>query len=278
VNTALRALHDVLASPRPAARWLEVLARGVEVAAGAAMDDAKLEEWMRRAGLREPVGQWRACLTLLGVLTEDRRLDEAAARDVATALQLVGDSFEPRPFPGRWTLVATVPPDVAVRPAMRRTAGLIVEQIERARRSLLLAAPFVDASALQFLGPPLLTAAGRGVQVRMLTSADFAPVVRELGDRWPTNCAGGPLIVATAPTTTLSTLGSHAKVVVVDDERAYVGSANLTAAGLGRHVELGVEIEGTQVQELSRLLLGLSRLGRIYRYPPAPPTRAVPPR
>jgi len=163
VNTALRALYDALASPRPAARWLEVLARGVEVAAGAAMDDAKLREWMRRTGMREPIGQWRACLTLLGVLTEDRRLDEAAARDVATALRLVGDSFEPRPVPGRWALVATVPPDVTVRPPMRRTAGVIIGQIERARRSLLLAAPFVDVSALQFLGPLLLTAAARGV-------------------------------------------------------------------------------------------------------------------
>jgi phosphatidylserine/phosphatidylglycerophosphate/cardiolipin synthase-like enzyme len=270
VNTALRALYDALASPRPAARWLEVLARGVEVAAGAAMDDAKLREWMRRAGMREPIGQWRACLTLLGVLTEDRRLDEAAARDVATALRLVGDSFEPRPVPGRWALVATVPPDVTVRPPMRRTAGVIIGQIERARRSLLLAAPFVDVSALQFLGPPLLTAAERGVQVRMLTSADSAPVVRELGERWPVDGTGGPLAVTTTPATTLSTLGSHAKVVVADGERAYVGSANLTAAGLGRHVELGVEIEGAEVQELSRLLLALTRLGQVHLYPPLP--------
>ena len=270
MNTALRALHDVLASPRPADRWLQVLARGVEVAAGTAMDDAKLEEWMRRAGLREPTGQWKACLTLLGVLTEDRRLDEAAARDVATALRLVGDSFEPRPVPGQWALVATVPTDVAVRPPMRRTAGVIVDQIERARRSLLLAAPFVDASALQFLGPPLLTAVGRGVQVRMLTSADSAPAIRELGNLWPTGGAGGPLVVTTTPATTMSTLGSHAKVVVADGERAYVGSANLTAAGLGRHVELGVQIEGPEVQELSRLLLAVSRLGQVHRYPPAP--------
>jgi phosphatidylserine/phosphatidylglycerophosphate/cardiolipin synthase-like enzyme len=270
VNTALRALHDVLASPRPADRWLQVLAHGVEVAAGTAMDDAKLEEWMRRAGLREPTGQWKAYLTMLGVLTEERRLDAAAGREVATALRLVGDSFEPRPVPDRWALVATVPPDVAVRPPMRRTAGVIVNRIERARRSLLLAAPFVDASALQFLAAPLLSAARRGVRVRMLTSADSAPAVRELGERWPADSAGGPLIVTTTPATTLSTLGSHAKVVVADGERAYVGSANLTAAGLGRHVELGVEIEGAEVQELSRLLLALSRLGQVHRYPPAP--------
>jgi len=57
---------------------------------------------------------------------------------------------------------------------------------------------------------------------------------------------------------------------VADGERAYVGSANLTSAGFGRHVELGVEIEGAEVQELSRLLLALSRLGQTHRYPPAP--------
>lgn len=57
---------------------------------------------------------------------------------------------------------------------------------------------------------------------------------------------------------------------MVDGEHAYVGSANLTAAGLGRHVELGVEVEGAEVQELNRLLLALSRLGQVHRYPPAP--------
>jgi phosphatidylserine/phosphatidylglycerophosphate/cardiolipin synthase-like enzyme len=270
VNTALRALYDALASARPAERWAEVLDRGFEVAAGGPMDDAKLEEWMRRVGVREPVGQWRACLTLLGVLTGDRRLDEAAARDVATALRLVGDSFQPRPVPGRWALVATVPPDVGVRPPMRRTAGVLIGQIEHARRSVLLAAPFVDASAMRFLAPPLLAAAERGVQVRMLTSADSAAAVRELGERWPSDGVSRPLVVATAVATDLSTLGSHAKVVVIDDERAYVGSANLTAAGFGRHVELGVEVDGPEVQELSRLLLGLSRRGQIHRYPPTP--------
>ena len=134
------------------------------------------------AGVRKlPLGQWKG-VSLLGVLTVDRRLDETAAHDVAIALRLVGDSLEPRTASERWALVATVPPDVAIRPPMRHTAGVIVEQIERARRSLMLAAPFVDASALRFLGPPLLAAAGRGVQVRILTSADSAPTAAELGN------------------------------------------------------------------------------------------------
>lgn len=270
MNTALRALYDALTTSSPAERWIEVMTHGLDAAAGNTMDDRKLEEWMRRAGVREPLRQWRTCMTLLGVLTEDRQLNEVAARDVATALRLVGDSFETRPVPGRWALVATVPTDVAVGPPMRRTAGVIVDQIERARRTLLFAAPFVDASALQFLEPSLLTAASRGVQVRILTSADGAWAVQKLGERWPTDSAGRTLVVSITPATAPSTLGSHAKVVIVDNERAYVGSANLTAAGLGRHVELGVEVEGADVQELTKLLLGLTRLGRTDRYPHAP--------
>ena len=57
---------------------------------------------------------------------------------------------------------------------------------------------------------------------------------------------------------------------MTDGEHAYVGAANLTSAGFGRHVELGIVVEGAEVKELTRLLLGLSRLGQTHLYPPAP--------
>ena len=50
--------------------------------------------------------------------------------------------------------------------------------------------------------------------------------------------------------------------MVVDSEYGYVGSANLTAAGFGRHVEIGVELAGPQVAELARVLAALERAGR----------------
>ncbi len=49
--------------------------------------------------------------------------------------------------------------------------------------------------------------------------------------------------------------------MVVDRALGYVGSANLTAAGLGRHVEVGVELAGPQVAELTRVLDALERVG-----------------
>ena len=57
MNTALRALHDVLATPRPADRWAEVMECGLRVAAGEAMDDRKLKEWMRLAETPGAYGQ-----------------------------------------------------------------------------------------------------------------------------------------------------------------------------------------------------------------------------
>ena len=48
---------------------------------------------------------------------------------------------------------------------------------------------------------------------------------------------------------------SHLKVMVVDSSSAYVGSANLTAAGLGgRNLELGVVVRGRRVRVIETIL------------------------
>jgi phosphatidylserine/phosphatidylglycerophosphate/cardiolipin synthase-like enzyme len=35
-------------------------------------------------------------------------------------------------------------------------------------------------------------------------------------------------------------LGSHAKFCLVDGEKVYIGSANITNPGLGQHIEMGI--------------------------------------
>jgi phosphatidylserine/phosphatidylglycerophosphate/cardiolipin synthase-like enzyme len=48
---------------------------------------------------------------------------------------------------------------------------------------------------------------------------------------------------------------AHLKVMVVDVSAAYIGSANITAAGLGgRNLELGVLVRGTQVTVIGSIL------------------------
>jgi phosphatidylserine/phosphatidylglycerophosphate/cardiolipin synthase-like enzyme len=47
----------------------------------------------------------------------------------------------------------------------------------------------------------------------------------------------------------------------VDRTRGYVGSANLTSAGLARNIEIGVELAGPDVADLAQILSALERLG-----------------
>jgi phosphatidylserine/phosphatidylglycerophosphate/cardiolipin synthase-like enzyme len=46
----------------------------------------------------------------------------------------------------------------------------------------------------------------------------------------------------------------HAKLLIVDNERGYLGSANFTEQGLTRHFELGVEMSGQQARLSTELL------------------------
>jgi cardiolipin synthase len=46
----------------------------------------------------------------------------------------------------------------------------------------------------------------------------------------------------------------HAKVVVVDRKRAVVGSANLTAGGLGKNHEIAVLVEGETAWQIASLI------------------------
>ncbi|HLZ09180.1 MAG TPA: phospholipase D-like domain-containing protein, partial [Chloroflexota bacterium] len=99
----------------------------------------------------------------------------------------------------------------------------------------------------------------RGVAVRVVTSSGQARPFMNVAHRWPSNGPG--TLRATEIVTDLSPLGSHAKVFVADREHGYVGSANITGAGLGRHVEVGVEVSGPQIGEFVRVLVALERTG-----------------
>ena len=163
--------------------------------------------------------------------------------------------------PSSWSLVATLPPDVLSSlqpPPLRQTAGVMLELIDSATRVVWLAAPFVDSQAVRFLCGAITSARCRGVDVHVITSVGRGVEFASLrNDSEPLRGR----IHVTEVQTDLSTLGSHAKVLVVDHDRAYVGSANLTTAGFGRHVEMGVEVVGRQVEDLTRLLVALERLG-----------------
>ncbi|MGH9090803.1 MAG: phospholipase D-like domain-containing protein [Acidimicrobiales bacterium] len=214
------------------------------------------------SGLSASPAEWLRHLRTLAVVDSAGRLDRRRAAEVGTALDLVGDSFDLAPPRATWAPVATLPPEIRLLmrpPPVRQTAGVLLGLIDRSTECITLAAPFVDSAAVHHLRGSLVAAMRRGVRVKVLTSigrgGEWTPRVDD--------ALGTPRcnLTVTELHTEISTLGSHAKVLLVDRTEGYVGSANLTAAGLGRHVEIGVELSGPQVDELARLLAAVERLG-----------------
>ncbi len=266
MNVALRAVHDALTTKHDAsAAWLLLIgALSDRIGAEGMVETAELRSVLRSVDCGGTAGEWMANLRLLGVLGTDGRLDAYRADSVATALELAGDSFSSLGTTTFWAPVATLPNDLQPLlrpPPLRHTAGVLLDLVDRATLEIRLAAPFVDRDAVDFLTDSMIGAGRRSVTVSVITSAGQGVHFAELARQWNSDPGVRSRFRVLEVQTHLSSLGSHAKVIVVDSLRGYVGSANLTAAGLGRHVEIGVELAGPQVAELTRVLAALERAG-----------------
>ena len=265
MNVALRAVYEALdVCGDASSRWRQFMAALRDEVGDRSIEARHVQRTLRALHMGGTVGEWMANLRLLGVANQVECLDGIRADVVGSALELVGDSFGNPPPHASWAPVATLPVELRARlqpPALRQTAGVLLELLDSARHEVWLAAPFVDLRAVGFLMCSMIDAGERGVDMHVITSVGQGNQFDEVRARWRFGSVGR--LHLTEVETSLSALGSHAKVLVIDGERGYVGSANLTAAGLGRHIELGVEVAGGQVAELTRVLAALERLGTV---------------
>ena len=266
MNTALRAVHEALASsghvPEAWRQLVREFCRRADARGRVGPD--QIAAALRSRGVSGSSGEWLTHLRLLAFLDATGYPDQERADAVGVALELVGDSFAPLgPIPS-WAPVATLPSELRALlrpPPVRETAGVLLELIDGAATALKLATPFVDRGGISFLSGALLGAGRRGVATDIITSPGQAAMFSDLARQWSSEAIGRLRVTEVA--TQLSPLGSHAKIMVADAERAYVGSANLTGAGLGRHIEIGVEVKGPHVADLVRILSALERLGTV---------------
>ena len=263
MNVALRAVHDRLGTRDARSdRWTSLASHLRARCGDAPVDTTAVASCLDASGIAAPAAEWRRHLCTLGVVDTTGRFDGRRADDVAVALDLVGDSFEIAPPRSAWAPVATLPEAIRAvmhPPPLRQTAGVLLGLVDRATDRVLLAAPYVDATAMRHLHGSVAAAMRRGASIDVLTSVGHGAELSPLVDDAVRN--PGRRLTVTELHTDISSLGSHAKVLVVDGSEGYVGSANLTAAGFGRHVEVGVEVSGPQVEDLVRLLDALERLG-----------------
>ena len=146
------------------------LARIRESPGGACRSDGsgqarEMEGALRKAGLPGNSAEWMQNLRQLGVLDLVGRVDACRADTVEEALCLVADSFGTFPPAQSRALVATLPAHLhglLHRPPIRQTAGVLLELMDAAQTEIIVAAPFIDAHAVDFISASIVMAGRRG--------------------------------------------------------------------------------------------------------------------
>jgi phosphatidylserine/phosphatidylglycerophosphate/cardiolipin synthase-like enzyme len=164
-----------------------------------------------------------------------------------------------------WIYRESLPP--ATRDQFRDLDHFVRQLCSSATRQLFLVAPYLSCAGLESLRPAIATAAQNGAWIRLLTS--------DLNNNNGTNRRAlntlvygneGALIrnrlrILTA-TDKLPAL-IHAKIILVDHARGYLGSANLSQSALDQNFELGVALPENQVRSLESLLAYFEAQGLI---------------
>lgn len=156
----------------------------------------------------------------------------------------------------RWELVASLPPDAQLPRGLRRTtAETLVVLATEATTALRFTAPYVDIAGIGILTDAIAGATARGVDVEVFEPKGWAPAAEAMFALRSTVAHAGDPGQLRVVQTAADAPWAHLKVVVADSRLAYIGSANITGAGLaGRNFELGVIVYGAEVAVIDRLL------------------------
>jgi phosphatidylserine/phosphatidylglycerophosphate/cardiolipin synthase-like enzyme len=157
-----------------------------------------------------------------------------------------------------WELVASWSDDAPLPAGVRRTTGEVLSAIiASAVESVYMVSPFVDRAGLEHLLDAIGLASRRGAMVHLvLGSRDGIRLAGWMRSRMRQNSDPSRLRFS-VPAADRPWL--HLKVAVADARKAYLGSANLTAAAMtGRNVELGVLLSGPSVQTLADFVARLA--------------------
>lgn len=157
-------------------------------------------------------------------------------------------------------LVATLPPDTQswIETRVDRTGLELRHLAVQADEGVRIAAPYIDPDEAVLEDIAALPA--QGVVVRLLTRQAVGPDAdsdqREAVETLSSKVGSEALdALAIRDLFERDPAGSqreavHAKTVIVDEEQAYIGSANFTSTGLGSNFELGVLLGGPLVDDV----------------------------
>jgi phosphatidylserine/phosphatidylglycerophosphate/cardiolipin synthase-like enzyme len=155
-----------------------------------------------------------------------------------------------------WELVASLPGGTPLPPGLRRTTGeTLVQLVVRATRTVRLAAPFIDQTAMSLLADCLAAATARGVSLEVLLPTRSTYAGSALGGLERLIEREGDIRRFSVATLRDDAPWAHLKVLSSDATAAYIGSANVTRAGIaGGNLELGILVRGSAVATVEEVL------------------------
>ncbi len=155
-----------------------------------------------------------------------------------------------------WEVVASLPGTVPLPRGLRRTtAETLVALVNGCNSGLRIAAPYIDEPGLGFLGHAIVAATRREVNVEVFEPRTSEEARAAISGVETLVRASGDIRRFRRVRPVQNAPFAHLKVLVADGAAAYIGSANLTDAALmGRNLELGVLVRGTQVAVINALL------------------------
>jgi HKD family nuclease len=128
--------------------------------------------------------------------------------------------------------------------------------ITDSRQEIILASPFFEEEGVNMLATTLQYAIRRGVKVKIITrrTSENTTIIKKLISSIDGSSRENLFIYEYKEKLDGESFTFHAKVLVADRSKAYLGSANFTQYGFERNIELGVLLKGKQVKPLYSLL------------------------
>jgi phosphatidylserine/phosphatidylglycerophosphate/cardiolipin synthase-like enzyme len=155
-----------------------------------------------------------------------------------------------------WDLVASLPVGTPLPSGLRRTTGeTLMQLVSQSTKSLRLVAPFIDASGMLFIADALAAATTRGVRLEIFLPTRSTHAGDAMGELEATIRRDGDGANYTVATLRSDAPWAHLKVLSCDSIAAYIGSANVTSAGMaGPNLELGILVRGSAVAVVEQVL------------------------
>lgn len=196
-------------------------------------------------------------LEIESILTENT-IDDPALRAVFDGAELLAT----QPDPPENTILATLPDDPVFNTVFEETMAEpllshAIELIQSASDHLVLMSPFLSEEAYTQLRPALHTATGAGASISLITNRltyDDRDYNRMFTHRLLDDSKLAPVTTCYEYINDDTWMTFHAKIIIADRERAYLGTANITHTGFRNNLELGVLFRDETVDYLATLI------------------------